>query len=446
MKISKYTFLFDVDSAEFYIYSTLSNALIEIDEVSYELLREAKMRKSDVSGSDLDDELYKVLESKKFIVENDMDGFLYYKSIIMTQRADTTHLHMTIAPTMDCCFRCHYCFEKYKEPNYMSVEVMDSIVNYLKKQNGSPDYRLTWFGGEPLMALEQIERLYDKLESGYKKPTSSNMITTGFHINKEAVRVMKKVGVEQVQITLDGLKDTHNKVKFTHGCDDAFTTVLDNIELLLSSSDIHVIFRVNLTKQNASEYVELYNCLINRYEGYRNFGVSPAFVMDRGACTMTDNGDGALFFSPSDTAKFVIDLNHRYKIHSPFLLYPSRFFNECAIRNVMSISFDPEGYAYKCWEVIGNKEYAVGRLNPDGLLRVTNEVTLNRHLFGADPFDDAICSSCRYLPICHGGCPIQRIENTFEGKKNCCCTYRKGYLEKFLKIHLALVKAGFDNH
>lgn len=44
-----------------------------------------------------------------------------------------------------------------------------------------------------------------------------------------------------------------------------------------------------------------------------------------------------------------------------------------------------------------------------------------------------------------GGCPIQRIENVFEKKKNCCCTFYKGYMEEFLKIHLKLLKLGFEN-
>ena len=90
------------------------------------------------------------------------------------------------------------------------------------------------------------------------------------------------------------------------------------------------------------------------------------------------------------------------------------FFNECAIRNDMAIAFDPEGYAYKCWEVIGNKEYAIGKLNDDGILTDINQTVLNRQLYGADTFDDPACSKCKYLPICNGGCPIQRIENKFE--------------------------------
>ena len=44
MKISKYTFLFDIDGKEFYIYSTLSNALVEIDEASYVILKNTKKK------------------------------------------------------------------------------------------------------------------------------------------------------------------------------------------------------------------------------------------------------------------------------------------------------------------------------------------------------------------------------------------------------------------
>lgn len=214
--------------------------------------------------------------------------------------------------------------------------------------------------------------------------------------------------------------------------------------MLLKETDIHVVFRVNLTKQNMHEYVELYNYLLNRFKDFKKKGISPAFVMDRGACNAS-NKNQTLFFTPNEAAQFVLDLYNKYQIHSPFIKYPSRFFTECAIRNVMSISFDPEGYAYKCWEVIGNKKYAIGKLNTNGRMEYINEIIMNRHLYGADPLEDSTCSACKYLPVCNGGCPIQRIENVFEKKKNCCCTFYKGYMEEFLKIHLKLLKLGFEN-
>ena len=174
MKISKYTFIFDVDSVEYYIYNTLSNALLEIDAESYFVLLKAQKNKLDIVPSELDNELYNILVFKKFIVENDIDSFLYYKSIITTQRNSQSFMHLTIAPTMDCCFRCYYCFEEYKEKNYMSEDVMDSIIKHLNSLPGKPELKLTWFGGEPLMALLQMKEFYDKLIANYKKPVSSN--------------------------------------------------------------------------------------------------------------------------------------------------------------------------------------------------------------------------------------------------------------------------------
>lgn len=238
MKVSKYTFLFDNDNVEFYIYSTLSNSLVEIDEDSYHLLLDARKNKSDINKSDFDDEVYDILLQKRFIADNDMDGFLYYKSVVMNQRISQSQMHLTMAPTMDCCFRCHYCFEEYKEKNYMSEEVMDSIIKYLNSLPTQPELKLTWFGGEPLMAPSQIEQFYEKLVTQYQKPASCNIITTGYHINEHVIEIMKKTGVSQLQITLDGLRETHNKIKFLPDCSDVFGKVLDNIELVLSTSDI----------------------------------------------------------------------------------------------------------------------------------------------------------------------------------------------------------------
>lgn len=300
MKVSKYTFLFDVENKEFYTYNTLSNSLIELDEPSYSYLDRAKNSKSDITATELDSELYQVLETKKFITESEQDDFLIYKSVITAQRANRSSMHVTIAPTMNCCFSCHYCFEKYKQEGVMSEEVMDSIVKYMNLLESKPEFTLTWFGGEPLMAIEQMEQLYNKFVSDYKAPVDSDIITTGFHINEQAVEAFKRIGIKRIQVTLDGLKDTHNKVKFTSGCDDAFTKVIDNVELVLKSApNITVIFRVNITKENAGEYVQLYKELTHRYQAYSNWGMSPGIIMERGVFTLDTPKEKSNLFLPN---------------------------------------------------------------------------------------------------------------------------------------------------
>lgn len=440
MKISKYTFLFDIENTEFYAYNTLSNALIEITEDSYSLLRKYQTSEK-LSETEFDKEVWSVLSINNILTDNDDDDYLKYKTAIMRMRSQRTSMHLTLAPTMDCCFRCHYCFEKYKEKIYMTSAVMNSIIQYVTSFPQLKYIKITWFGGEPLMAIPQIEEFYDKFSDRWHGTVNSNIITTGYHIDKNAIRVIKKVGVSSVQITLDGIKETHNKVKHLPTEEDVFERVLSNIELLNDlAPEINIVIRVNLTHENKHEYVQLCKLYSERFKRRKNLGIAPAFVLDRGTSNINPYVTNSTLFNHKERSKFILDLAHK-GVDSPFIRYPEPFFNECAIRNDMAIAFDPEGYAYKCWEVIGNKEYAIGKLNDDGILTDINQTILNRQLYGADTFDDPACSKCKYLPICNGGCPIQRIENKFEGGHNDCCTYYKGFMSDFLKIHIARKKA-----
>mgnify|MGYP005761090953 FL=1 len=439
MKISKYTFMFDENGQEYYVYNTLSNALMEIDKESYSLLFESRNTQK-LSTADFDEDLWEALCINNIISDNDTDDYLKYKASITNIRKQRTGMHLTLAPTMDCCFRCHYCFEKYKEKKYMTPEIMDQIIKYVTSYPELKNIKITWFGGEPLMAVPQIEEFYDKFRDIWQEPFISNIITTGYHIDKESIRVMQKVGISSVQITLDGMKETHNKVKHLPSREDVFERILSNIELLNDSApEINITIRVNLTLENKEEYIPLHKLCLTRFYGRSNITISPAFVLDRGTgdiCRSNNN----IFFGHIERSKFILNLA-KNGINSVFVRYPEPFFNECAIRNEMAIAFDPEGYAYKCWEVIGNKEYAIGKLNDDGILTDINQTILNRQLYGADTFDDPICSQCKYLPICNGGCPIQRIENKFEGGHNDCCSHYKGFMPDFLKIHIARKKA-----
>ena len=439
MKISKYTFMFDENGQEYYVYNTLSNALMEIDKESYSLLFESRNTQK-LSTADFDEDLWEALCINNIISDNDTDDYLKYKASITNIRKQRTGMHLTLAPTMDCCFRCHYCFEKYKEKKYMTPEIMDQIIKYVTSYPELKNIKITWFGGEPLMAVPQIEEFYDKFRDIWQEPFISNIITTGYHIDKESIRVMQKVGISSVQITLDGMKETHNKVKHLPSGEDVFERILSNIELLNDSApEINITIRVNLTLENKEEYIPLHKLCLTRFYGRSNITISPAFVLDRGTgdiCRSNNN----IFFGHIERSKFILNLA-KNGINSVFVRYPEPFFNECAIRNEMAIAFDPEGYAYKCWEVIGNKEYAIGKLNDDGILTDINQTILNRQLYGADTFDDPRCSQCKYLPICNGGCPIQRIENKFEGGHNDCCSHYKGFMPDFLKIHIARKKA-----
>lgn len=440
MKVSRYTFFVEYDNRQF-LYNSLSNALTEVDKELYNYLNVIKTNQIDLTDS-LDKTLVETLKSNKYLTENDEDDFLIYKSAIQSMRAEKNGLILTIAPTMDCCFDCHYCFERTKTPIYMSENIMRGIAKFVSSLENIKLAKITWFGGEPLMAVPQMEKLYRKLKRRLKGVTFlSNIITSGFHLNEPNIRALQRMKISQMQITLDGMKESHNKIKFTAGCDDAFSRTIDNIDLATTlAPEIHIVIRTNLTKTNAHEYEALQNLIFERFKG-KNVAIAPAFVMDRDESGMADRGN---LFSHGEYSRYILGLSNS-GTDSPQVRYPSRHITECAIRNPLSLSFGPDGAVYKCWEHIGNPEYVIGKINKDGRLSITDRTLLNRQMYGADPLEDKQCRECPYLPLCLGGCPIQRVQNKFYGAHNNHCTYYKGHIHEFIAEHIRKKEAGVKN-
>lgn len=441
MVISRYTIPFTANGKH-YIYNSLSNSLLEIDGSDCQTLETLRRDRKEFDPGIFEKEFREILTEKHFIVEDSRDELLLYRASIQSIREQREFMHLTIAPTMDCNFRCFYCFEKHGDKCRMTEETMDSIVKYVGNLPKLKRMKLTWFGGEPLMAKEQMRSLNRKIRTEFHGDIDSDIITTGFYIDEGTPELFTELGISSVQITLDGNRKSHNKIKFTTECEDVFAKVISNAAKLSSAMpDITISFRVNITRENADEYPELYKYLYSIFQDKR-ISISPAIVKDKGGSN--ENGKG-IFYDNRSFAQYILDLFNRYGIHTPFIRYPGDQICECAVRDKMAMAFDPEGYAYKCWEKIGDRKYAIGRLTADGILTDVNTRELNRELYGADPLDSPVCTRCAYLPICNGGCPMERIQNEFEGYHNDTCTFYKGRMDDFLAAHIMMKKNGFPN-
>jgi len=441
MKVSNYTFLFE-NNNEYFIFNSLSKSFLQIDKEDFDILSVKQKRKAEISEQDIDKELFDELKKRLMLCENHKDEFLLFKSILMDIRNSDKNIHFTIAPTMDCCFSCFYCFEKGNhKKTYMTEEVMDSIAKNIENRKELQSIHITWFGGEPLMAIDKMQEFYKKFRKVWKGEFSSKIITTAHHITPEVIEVLKEIEVKSMQITLDGAEKTHNSIKVTKGCDNAFQKVISNIDLLVEKyPELAINIRINTTKKNAAEYIDLHKLIYQRYNG-RNVNMYPGIVNDRSENRNTDKEND--FFSNNDCALFSIDLWNEHKIATYWLKYQDTMFYECAIRNKNVFGIDPEGYLYQCWENIGNKKYAIGKLDKEGNITEINQKVLNRNLYGADPLANQECIECSYLPMCAGGCPINRIENEFEGRCNELCTTHKNYIKEWLSIYLELKKLGY---
>lgn len=418
MEWSKYNYFF-TSKDKFLLYNSLSNSFAELDEeVYFDLVNQKERNLIDIKDKDL----VEVLKSMKVIVNDERDDLNIIKYNAYRSRFYSKGLSLTINPTLHCNFACSYCFEEDRLPVYMTEEVEDKIIEHIKgKEPKHVD--VDWFGGEPLLAFDRIVSLTKKMQK-LNVIYEAGMITNGYLLTEKIINQLPSLNINFMQITVDGLPNTHNSRRPLVSGKGTFDTIVKNIDLLKKiNPEIQLTIRINIDHNNKNEFVEIYNFFSQK--NYPNTYISGAFVHD------IKSSKNLCFLNTKQQVKFLLEMKKEYNLNlRPFFPGSRRY--ECGIRNLNSIVIGPTGEVYKCFNDVGNKNKIVG--NIDDSIETNNQLLL-RYLVGADPFDDEKCKACFQLPICGGGCPYQRIANEYEGGEFDTCNYFKENMKEFLEIH-----------
>ena len=118
--------------------------------------------------------------------------------------------------TYSCNLRCKHCYEDagFNRPELTTNQAFTTIDNLSKIANiGLP--ALSFSGGEPLIRKDFFEvAAYAK-----KKIPYVNIATNGTLLTKDNVKKLKEVGVDYVEISLDGAsKEVHDSFRRVPGC------------------------------------------------------------------------------------------------------------------------------------------------------------------------------------------------------------------------------------
>ena len=82
----------------------------------------------------------------------------------------TNILNLTVLPTEQCNFRCVYCYESFCRGG-MSPVVVTALERFLDlRAPGLDRLSIAWFGGEPLLAADVVERIRPLLDEGTARP------------------------------------------------------------------------------------------------------------------------------------------------------------------------------------------------------------------------------------------------------------------------------------
>ncbi|MEM2191830.1 MAG: radical SAM protein, partial [Archaeoglobaceae archaeon] len=106
-----------------------------------------------------------------------------------------------LKPTLACNLHCHYCYQKNFRQYFTRYNVDRMFETAEKIFDGD---LIVLHGGEPLLLpIEDIEKF---LKFAYRKCGKSSVVTNGYAIDDEKIRLFKKYRTE-VCVSIDGFPE-----------------------------------------------------------------------------------------------------------------------------------------------------------------------------------------------------------------------------------------------
>ena len=321
-------------------------------------------------------------------------------------------LKMKICPTMACNFECTYCFQEHRAGK-MGEDVQDAVAalaDRLLAVSGAEELSVMWYGGEPLLALDVIDRLSRLLNTACKKHGAgfrASIVTNGYLLDKQAVRDLFHLRVKAARVTVDGVGAAHDATRRLVGGGGTFERIMENLS---SYIPFMVEIRQNVHAGNRGEMAELRERLLRvAAENGNKFRFSEAEVFD------TDASHGRVDVPQlvdEQTVKQLSLQRENLKLHGARA-------RRCAAQTPFGISVDEAGRLYSCSATLALPQYAFGDARTwdpaDANATATSPENRSWFLEGSLPQNDPECRECLWLPACAGGCAWLRLR----GKRDC---------------------------
>lgn len=351
-------------------------------------------------------------------------------------------LQLLVVLTENCNMRCPYCFEEHKN-HRMLKEVQESIVTFVKRNISK--YRglyVMWFGGEPLLEIDMLEEMskqFIEICNVYKKTYLAGISSNGYYLTLDNMKRLVDCNVVSLQITVDGVGDTHDKFRVDKNGSGTFQTIIENlcdIKENMKYGVFNIDIRTNYTKEIFEKKDEFIALLKNNFSGDSRFRVLPRTAVDLGGNAINKireelindhfKSEHSLY---SELAKNASELNFgAIKLQ----LAPGNGVCYAMKKNYYGI--DPDGYVFRCSDTFQNHpEHRIGFLKK-GIMNIDKYKEI-KWIKSWESISNA-CKECYMFPICFGGgCSLQRYKEKYLGElPREKCQYEKKSIDIILRL------------
>ncbi len=356
--------------------------------------------------------------------------------------SDTDELNVTLLTTLQCNFACDYCFQGdhgdyNKFADKMSMDTAARVGDWIERELERVQPKklvLTFFGGEPLLNLPVMYYLAERLWHATTRrgiPQLASIITNGLLLSEAIVDRLLPFGLKGVKITLDGDRDTHNRLRPLRGGQGTFDRIIANMRRVAPKCPIAI--GGNFDDSSWESYPALLQFLKEQEFADRlvkvNFkpvvraaaGDSVAVPTKKslkgglaltpvnaegtplkplGGTCMTSAGEGIA--STCDSCKsldeqmtFLRDETRKHGFDTPDGVHNG----PCHVHMKHAHTIGPDGSLYACPGFTGEKGMSTGHIDDrrDSWRQIVQ-----------DKFDRlspwTSCGDCAFIPVCAGGC------------------------------------------
>lgn len=187
-----------------------------------------------------------------FLVPEDRDECAYYQSVSAMLRLYAQKEGVrgyTILPTLGCNARCVYCYEEGRRQVTMTPEIIEQTIRYIIGSHADKLVHLNWFGGEPLLCPETIDRVCEGLRQA-GVPYRSGMVSNGSLITPAVLEKMTGPwNLKRIQISMDGAEPDYRARKRYYTDGGQYRTVMESVSRL-SEAGITISVRCNVDEGN----------------------------------------------------------------------------------------------------------------------------------------------------------------------------------------------------
>lgn len=390
------------------IWSTRTGKLVEVSNNELALLKSG-------SSSKIAHNLLDQLQAAGILVNSNSNELNDVLDENESYAKNDPEIDIIIVPSSNCPLGCNlkqfgsYCGQVHTrgaldpalEPQIRSF-IERSIRPFHKK------LKITWFGGEPLLALQQMRTLSGSLSSlaterGLRYAAA--LVTSGTLFTPPIARECHlSLGVESVSITIDGNATNHNLRRPTKAGHGTFEKIDHNLAGILADPALEqliVSIRCNVDSRNIKSPDEVVDHLIER--GWQDR--VEVYVANVHPWGDADSGD--MLLSPEAFSVIEVDWHRRLaKEGIRTRALPPRKRLVCRVVSASRLVIGHDGTVHRCTE----SPLTPKNVQKDNLGSITNWPSLEAVPRWA--WHEAIrnhqvpCSKCEYLPVCGGACPL----------------------------------------